>query len=388
MVTREENQRMTRIEPGTPAGALLRRYWQPICPSAEISAEDPIKAVRILGENLVLYRDTTGGLGLVGERCPHRHASLAYGTVDDEGIRCAYHGWKFDARGCCLETPAEPAGSPLKDEVRHVAYPVEKLGGMVFAYMGPDPIPAFPRWDVLAWEHGRRWIRSFEPLNCNWLQCMENSVDSSHLYWLHGNAAHLAPMFDHYEEKHDFIIFEHGIMKRRTTPPTEAGGEAQTDQHPLLFPNALRHVGHDRETGLHRHNLQFRIPIDDTHTQVVVVNFEPNGTDVTPAEADAPVDYIPFRIGKGGYDMSLVPAQDFMAWETQGPIMDRSKEFLGVSDTGVIALRRLLRKQIDIVEQGGTPMGVIAAGEQKPVIELDVINERIGLMRPETQGAA
>ena len=100
------------------------------------------------------------------------------------------------------------------------------------------------------------------------------------------------------------------------------------------------------------------------------------------------MDCTPFRIGKGGYDMSLVPAQDFMAWETQGPIMDRSKEFLGVSDTGVIALRRLLRKQIDIVEQGGTPMGVIAAAEQKPVIELDVINERIGLMRPETQGAA
>lgn len=387
MISQEQNQRMTRIEPGTPAGELLRRYWQPICPMADVTAEKPVKAVRILGENLVLYRDTTGKLGLVGERCPHRHASLAYGMVDDEGIRCPYHGWKFDARGCCLDTPAEPEDSPIKAETRHTAYPVEALGGMVFAYMGPDPIPALPRWDVLAWEHGRRWINSFVTLNCNWLQCMENSVDPSHLYWLHGNTAHLAPMLDHYEETHDFITFEHGIMKRRTTPPTEAGGVPQTDQHPLLFPNTLRHVGHDRKTGLHRHNLQFRIPIDDTHTQVVVVNFEPNDTDVTPAGAEAPVTYIDFRQCEGGYDMGLVAAQDFMAWETQGPIMDRSKEYLGVSDAGVVALRQLLLKQIDIVEQGGTPMGITAAANQIPVIELDVINERIGLMRPETQAA-
>ena len=388
MVSREENERMTRVGPGTPAGVLLRRYWQPICPSVDVTAETPIKPVRILGENLVLYRDTTGKLGLVGERCPHRRTSLAFGSVDDEGIRCAYHGWKFNAEGCCLETPAEPADTTLKDSIRHTAYPLKKLGGMLFAYMGPEPIPALPRWDVLAWEQGRRWIRSFAPLNCNWLQCMENSVDPSHLYWLHGATAHLKPMLDHYEEKHDFIVFEHGIMKRRTTPPTELGGAPQTDQHPLLFPNTLRHVGHDRKTGLFRHNLQFRIPIDDTHTQVVVANFEPNDKDHAPPDADAPVEYREYRVGEDGYDMSLVAAQDFMAWESQGPIMDRDKEHLGASDKGVATLRRLLRKQIDVVEAGGTPMGVVAAGDQKPVIELDVINERIGLMRPQTQGAA
>ena len=388
MLSREDNERLTLVAPGTPAGELLRRYWQPICPSAEVTAENPIKSVRLLGEDLVLYRDTTGKLGLVGERCPHRLTSLAFGSVDDEGIRCPYHGWKFNAEGCCVETPAEPADNTLKDAVRHTAYPVRKLGGMIFTYMGPEPAPALPHWDVLTWEHGRRWIRHFEPLNCNWLQCMENSVDPSHLYWLHGGYAHLKPMIDHYEEKHEFPIFEYGIMKRRTTPPNEPGGAPQTDQHPLLFPNTLRHVGHDRKTKLFRHNLQFRIPIDDTHTQVIVANFEPNDTDHSPSDADAPVDYIDFRTGPSGYDMTMVPAQDFMAWETQGPIMDRSKENLGAADRGVATLRRLLREQIDIVEKGGTPVGVVPAQDQKPIIELDVINERIGLMRPETQGAA
>jgi 5,5'-dehydrodivanillate O-demethylase len=388
MISREDNDRMTKVGPGTPAGELLRRYWQPIGPSAEMTAEKPIKKVRILGEDLVLYRDTTGNLGLIGERCPHRRTSLSFGSVDDEGIRCPYHGWKFNAEGGCLETPAEPAEATLKGCIKQAAYPIQKLGGMIFAYMGPDPIPAMPRWDVLAWEHGRRWIRHFEPLDCNWLQCMENSVDPSHLYWLHGSTAHLKPMLDHYEEKHEFIVFEHGIMKRRTTPPTEPGGVGEADQHPLLFPNTLRHVAHDRKTGLFRHNLQFRIPIDDTHTQVVVANFEPNDTDTSPCDTDAPIDYIDFRTGENGYDMSLVPAQDFMAWETQGPVMDRTREHLGVADAGVASLRRLLREQIDVVEKGGIPMGVAPARDQKPVIELDVINERIGLVRPESQGAA
>lgn len=388
MVTREENERMTRIGPGTPAGTLMRRYWQPLCPLAEVTAEKPVKRVRILGENLVLYRDTTGKLGLVGERCPHRHASLAFGRVDAQGLSCPYHGWKFNAEGSCIATPAEDDRSPIKNEVRISAYPVQHLGGMVFAYMGPLPAPALPRWDVLAWERGRRWISHYEPLDCNWLQCMENSVDPSHLYLLHGSSAHLAPILDHYDEQHDFIVYEYGIMKRRTTPSKSPGGGTQVDQHPLLFPNALRHVAHNRQTKLLRHNLQFRIPIDDTHTQVIVVNFEPNDKDRSPADAVVPVNYIDFRAGEDGYDMSLVPAQDFMAWETQGPIMNRAEEYLGAADRGIVTLRRLLRDQIDIVEKGGTPMGIVPASKQDPVIELEVINERIGLVRPDTQTAA
>ncbi|MDH3239691.1 MAG: Rieske 2Fe-2S domain-containing protein [Alphaproteobacteria bacterium] len=390
MLSKAENERLTLIGPGTPAGELLRRYWQPVAASSELTDEKPITRIRILGEDLVLYRDTAGGYGLVGEQCPHRMASLAYGRVDDEGIRCPYHGWKFNAAGRCIETPAEDPGATLKDAVRHTAYPVEKLGGVLFAYMGPLPAPALPRWDVLAWEHGHRYIRKFEPLRCNWLQCMENSVDPSHLYWLHGDLAHLKPMMDDYEEKHDFIKDDYGIMKRRTTPPRKPGGRPEVDQHPLLFPNTLRHVSHDRKTGRHRHNLQFRMPIDDTHTQVMVCNFEPDPGVHTPTDADVPIEYFEFRTGENRdeYRMDMVAFQDFMAWETQGPIMDRSQEQLGLADKGVVELRRMLREQIDIVAAGGAPLNVVPADQGKPIIELEVINERIGLTRPETRPAA
>ena len=134
MLTREENELLTRVGPGTPGGELLRRYWQPLLPSVMLTVEKPIREVRILGEDLTVYRDTKGNYGLVGRQCPHRRASMAYGRVDDEGIRCPYHGWKFAASGQCLEMPAEPSNSPMKERIRIPAYPVQKLGGMLYAY--------------------------------------------------------------------------------------------------------------------------------------------------------------------------------------------------------------------------------------------------------------
>jgi len=193
MLTTEENEFLTQVGRGTPCGELLRRYWHPVTAAAELTEEKPIRAVKILDEELVVYRDKKGNYGLVGEHCPHRSASLAYGRVDEEGIRCPYHGWKFDCTGKCLEQPAEPADSTFKDRIKHVAYPVQYLGGLIYAYMGPAPAPLLPRWDVLVWEHGKRWIVKESIIDCNWLQPMENSVDPSHLYWLHGDTAHLAP---------------------------------------------------------------------------------------------------------------------------------------------------------------------------------------------------
>ena len=148
----------------------MRRYWRPVAAAGEFTEQTPIRPVKILGEELVVYRDKQGKYGLVGEHCPHRLASLAYGRVDDEGIRCPYHGWKFDRTGKCLEQPAEPAGSTFKERIKHVAYPVEPLGGLIFAYLGPEPRPLLPRWDVLAWENGRRWIVKESIIDCNWLQ--------------------------------------------------------------------------------------------------------------------------------------------------------------------------------------------------------------------------
>ena len=388
MMTREENERLTRVGAGTPAGELLRRYWQPVAAARELTDEEPIRPVRILGEDLVVFRDTKGSYGLLGKHCPHRRASLAYGRVDDEGIRCAYHGWKFDARGHCLEQPAEPAGSTFKDEIRHTAYPVMKLGGLLFAYLGPDPAPALPRWDVLAWEHGKRWVQKHSLLECNWLQAMENSVDPAHLFWLHGHTAHLAKQMDHYEEAHEFIEFDYGIMKRRTTPGQTKGDPPRVDQHPLIFPNTLRHVQRAKANGRIRHNLQFRMPVDDTHTQVFMVLFEPSETERCPADEDAPLEFFDMKDEEGRYRLEHVLPQDAMTWETQGPVHDRTKETLGAADIGIIKFRRLLAKEIETVTRGGRPLGLVDAGDEDRIIEFEVINERIGVTRPETQAGA
>ena len=379
MVTREDNEVMTRVDAASPGGQLLRRYWQPVAAASELTDEKPIKAVKVLGEKLVVYRDKSGNYGLVGEQCPHRSASLAYGRVDAEGIRCPYHGWKFNGAGRCIEQPAEPKNSNYKDEIEHPGYPVQKLGGMLFAYMGPGEAPALPRWDVLAWEHGRRWIVKQELLACNWLQCMENSVDPSHLYWLHGATAHLGKMGE-YDEKHDFIPFEHGIMKRRTTG-VSGGGHGEVDQHPLLFPNTLRHVLKTKNVkdGKVRHNLQFRVPVDDTHTQVYVVYFEPSDTERTSADATVPMEHLAMRDAEGHYRLDQVLIQDAMAWETQGPVMDRSREHLGTGDKGIVIFRKMLRDQIEQVRRGAAPLGCLPKEKERPLIELDVINERIGV---------
>jgi len=380
MLTREENESLARVGKGTPAGELLRRYWVPAAVAAEISDEKPIQAVRLAGEDLVIYRDKTGRYGLVGEHCPHRKASLAFGRVDEEGIRCPYHGWKYDGAGKCLEQPAEPESGGFKDKIKHTAYPVEKLGGLLWAYLGPEPRPLLPRWDVLAWEKGRRWIEKHEVYHCNWLQPMENSVDPSHLFWLHGDTAHLANTVERYEEEHRFIPFKYGIMKQRRTPGRKPGEAARLDQHPLVFPITLRHVFRTLKTdGLLRHNLQIRVPVDDTHTQVYVVYFTPDETMHSAADGDAPWEYFPIRNERGEYRLEHVLVQDAMAWETQGGLTDRTQEHLGVGDEGIILLRKVLREQIEIVQRGGEPLGVVRDPVENRLIEFDVINERVGL---------
>jgi 5,5'-dehydrodivanillate O-demethylase len=379
MLTREENELLTQVSRGTPCGELLRRYWHPVAAAAELTEEKPIRAVKILGEELVVYRDKKGNFGLVGEHCPHRSASLAYGRVDEEGIRCPYHGWKFDCTGRCLEQPAEPAGSTFKDRIKHVAYPVQCLGGLIYAYLGPAPAPLLPRWDVLVWEHGRRWIVKDSLIDCNWLQAMENSVDPAHLFWLHGDTAHLAPRVKKYAEKHEFIRFEYGIKKRRTTLPLATGGKPEVDEHPLLFPSILRHVATDKGGKGHRHNLQIRVPVDDTHTQVFRVNFVPHDTERSLPDAAVPLRLAQLKFGPREYDMTLVSAQDSMAWETQGPLTDRTREHLGIEDEGVIELRKMLREQIDRVQHGLEPLGVIRDPTKNRLIDLGVFNERIGL---------
>jgi 5,5'-dehydrodivanillate O-demethylase oxygenase subunit len=404
-----ENEMLTRVGRGTPAGELLRRYWHPVCATAEFTDENPIKRFRLLGEDLVAFRlplqdgESRYRYGVVAERCSHRLASLAYGRVEADGIRCPYHGWKYGTDGTCLETPPEPKEWAYKNEIRHTSYPTEKLGGLLWTYMGPQPVPLVPRWDVLVREDGKRFIFKESIMDCNWLQAMENSVDPSHLYWLHGyrygagtrvryGSGSRDPLYDRkaqYEEKHEFILFEHGILKRRITSKGK-------DEHPLLFPNILRNltggprpIGESQEKTF-RHDLQIRVPLDDTHTRVYRVNFVPNATDRSPADQDVPFEIrqlkynqtlSPMELDTPRYDISITGAQDSMAWETQGAITDRAQEHLGHGDRGLVVLRKLLREQIEIVQQGGQPMNVFRDPEKNTRIDLPVINERIGLGR-------
>jgi 5,5'-dehydrodivanillate O-demethylase len=250
-----ENESLTRVGPGTPAGELLRRYWHPVALADDLTEEKPIKAVTLLGEKLVVFRlplaagETSPRYGLVAGQCRHRLASLAYGRVDEQGIRCPYHGWKYDLCGRVLEMPAEPPDSGYYQKIRQPAYPVQKLAGLLFAYLGPQPAPLLPRWDVLVREDGRRWITVESLIDCNWLQPMENSVDPSHLYWLHGETAYLGREMRQYEEKHEFIPFEYGIIKRRITPGEKPSDPPKVDEHPLVFPTILRHVSPAKSIG-------------------------------------------------------------------------------------------------------------------------------------------
>src|SRR5215217_5964385 len=175
MLTKEANERLTRVGPGTPMGNLLRRYWHPVTTAIELSKE-PVLSVKLLGENLALYRSPNGDIGLVAERCPHRGASMVYGIPEDGGLRCPYHGWKFSEEGQCLEQPAEPAESTFKHRVRIPAYPVQDMGGLIWAYLGPAPAPLLPCWDIFVREDWDREIGlTYQP--CNWVQMMENSMD-------------------------------------------------------------------------------------------------------------------------------------------------------------------------------------------------------------------
>jgi 5,5'-dehydrodivanillate O-demethylase len=394
-VRQAENELLTRVGPGTPAGELLRRYWHPVSIAGELTEEKPTKRVTLLGEKLVAFRlplgpgETQPRYGLVAEQCQHRRASLFYGRVEADGIRCPYHGWKYDVKGTCLETPPEPAEWAYKNEIRQPAYPVQKMAGLLFAYMGPAPAPELPRWDCLAREDGKRWVSIESVIDCNWLQPMENSVDPSHLYWLHGETAALGRELGQYDEEHEFIPFEYGIVKRRISPGKKPGDPPRVDEHPLLFPTMLRHVSNaDRGkiNGRYRHNIQIRVPIDDTHTQVYRVNFIPSNTDRSPANQDPPYEYRPLKDEHGDYYMDIVSAQDSMAWETQGQITDRTQEHVGHGDRGIVMFRRLLREQIEVVQKGRDPMGIIRDPAKNDIIHIDVFNDVIGLHRTAAGG--
>jgi 5,5'-dehydrodivanillate O-demethylase len=372
MLTQEENELFTRIGRGTPAGQLLRHYWHVVAAASELTEKKPKKRVRVLGEDLVLFRDGRGQYGLVAEHCSHRGASLYYGFVEEDGIRCAYHGWKYDACGKCLEQPFESPEAGFKEKISHPAYPVEKLAGLLFAYMGlPEKRPLLPKWDILTRQDGVRKLEIYQILRCNWLQAMENSVDPVHTYYLHAHTLRMrgnnqGAYYYRPLSKLDFELVVHpawaGIQKQRIFAGEEGRVEAP---HPLIFPNMLL------VPATNSYNMHFRTPVDDSNTQIFHVSFRPSkdGGAVEQPE-DPPAEFVSTKNKDGEFHMENFPSQDQMAWETQGAIANRPNEHLGESDRGIIIFRKLLRDQIRAVQNGADPQGINRDPDKDEVIRL------------------
>jgi 5,5'-dehydrodivanillate O-demethylase len=367
MLTITENETFARVGRGTPMGELQRRYWHPIA-GAEEMANRWTKRVRLLGEDLVLYKDRQGRFGLIGEACPHRRASLAYGIPTNEGIRCPYHGWMFDGAGRCIEQPNEPEGSSFKDKVTTTGYPVEVLGGLIFAYLGPQPAPLVPRWDGFVGDNVIRQIGTCI-IPCNWLQIMENSVDPIHTEWLHGHmdvflAEQRGATYQHFTRRHlkiDFTEFEYGLYKKRLLVGQNEDSDDWKVGHPVLFPNilALGSAGGDLWT---MYAYQLRTPIDDEHTlHTWYTAYELPAHRVVPAHlrGRVPVFDVPLWDENGEYKLEILEAQDVMAWVAQGPIAPRNLEHIGTTDKGVIYFRNMLKREMEKVARGEDPLGTV-----------------------------
>lgn len=376
MLSVEENERLTRVGPGTPMGNLLRRYWHPVAAVADVEREE-VLPIRRFGENLVLYKTTRGELGLMQERCPHRAASLTYGVPDEEGIRCPYHGWYYSPAGSCIGQPFDDTANPnagFKEKITFDAYPVQAMGGLVWAYFGPpDRQPVLPRWEGFVLEGVNRSI-GVTDLPCSWLQCMDNSLDPVHFEWLHANvmnydarkkgkarvmnpARHLAI---------DFDVFEFGIYKRRLLEGDDPN--TATDWlvgHPVLFPNTL---------AVTRSSFQIRVPIDDTHTWHVAYNFSP--MDGGQAEPKISVFDAPYKNDNGRLITDTILGTDMLAWVSQGPVTPRHLEHLGASDKGVILYRRMLMDAMAAVERGEDPPCLLwDASRNEPMLTYHDENE-------------
>jgi 5,5'-dehydrodivanillate O-demethylase len=298
---------------------------------------------------------------------------------EEEGIRCAYHGWCFDRTGQCVDQPAEPADSTFKDRIQVPAYPVQELGGFAWAYLGPQPVPLLPRWDVLVRDDLDRSI-GVTHLPINFLQAMENSMDPIHFEWLHavyGNYVNKRQgkppsMTPRKHEQIAFDVFEYGIYKRRLLE----GEDPETSEdwltgHPVIFPYILAVGDHARPT------LQIRVPVDDTHTLHYWYRTEMRAQG-TPPQTSIPISDVPYVHKNGRLVVETINGQDMMAWVTQGEVSDRTTERLGTSDKGVILFRTLLDEQIEKVARGEDPMGVVRdPAKNEPYIKIG--RERVAL---------
>jgi 5,5'-dehydrodivanillate O-demethylase oxygenase subunit len=380
MLDAAKNQLLTQVGHGTPMGDLLRRYWMPIAALSEFDSVS-VKPIRLMGEDLTLYKDLGGAFGLVDRHCPHRCADMSYGFVEQTGLRCNYHGWLFDRDGRCLEQPYEDVAQPearFREKIHIKAYPVEERAGLLWAYLGPPPAPLVPNWEPFTWKNGFVQI-VFAEVPCNWLQCQENSVDPLHFEWMHMNwSVRLKDQGAPYSPRHlklAFEEFDYGIVYRRIR-------EGMSEDDPMwkvgrvcLWPNALF-------TGDH---FEWRTPIDDENTLSVTWCFSRVPREREPyAQEKIPAWHGPVRDSETGrWISSHVMNQDFVAWMGQGTIADRTQEHLGSSDAGIIMLRQRFLRDIDAIARGEDPKATVRDPEINRCIGLPIA-DRKGLVEGRT----
>ena len=379
MLTPEENDLLCRVEGDAPMGQMMRRYWLPACLIEEVPEPDcdPVR-VRLLGENLVAFRDSDGRVGLMAEKCPHRKASLFFGRNEEGGLRCLYHGWKFDVEGNCVDMSSEPAGSTLCEKVKHRAYPVEECGGVVWTYMGPaDEMPAFQR-PIFAPSDSTRVSHLKVVIDCNWAQGLEGAIDSAHSSSLHSTDMPAARVNSSTAT---------GTAWQRPTTDKSPRLQAQETDYGFRYAALRRPIQNAATSDYVRVTLfvapfnvlippnnvynvhQMSVPVDDTHNIIYLtawtdtgegvdqeawrkftggqlgIDLDPHYRKIQNAAVNYGQDRAAMKLGSFT-GIRGFPNQDIAMQESMGAIADRSHEKLGASDLAIVEFRRVMVKAV------------------------------------------
>ncbi|MFZ9501880.1 MAG: Rieske 2Fe-2S domain-containing protein [Beijerinckiaceae bacterium] len=390
MLKPEDNEKITRVGPGTPGGEMFRRFWVPACLSSEAPEKDgPPVRVRLLGEDLIAFRDSNGDVGLIDAYCPHRRAPMFFGRNEECGMRCVYHGWKFDRHGDCVDMPSEPAGTPLQARVKIKAYPCVERGGVVWTYMGPkdkQPAPPDYEWTRAPASH-RHVSKTFE--ECNYLQAMEGGLDTAHSSFAHNNnlgdknemrLRDRSPRLDVERTDYGYYYTSHRNL---------GDGRAYIRIYHFAMPFQQFRGGIHMFSGKRREypelNGHIWVPIDDVTTYVYnwacaydedAKFSEENVIERETFYGRGPDDMIPgtFRLKANKSNdyfidravqktqtytgIKGINTQDFALQEGMGQIVDRSLEHLGTSDKAIVAMRRIMLEAIQDVAEGKPPRGL------------------------------
>jgi phthalate 4,5-dioxygenase oxygenase subunit len=407
MMTREENDLLCRVEGDAPMGRLMRRHWIPVCMSEEVAESDgtPVKT-RLLGEDLVVFRDSNGKLGVLDEYCPHRRASLVLGRNEECGLRCLYHGWKIDVEGNVLEMSSEPAGSGFADKVKHKAYPVREAGGFVWAYMGPaETMPEFEVPPFAPTPDCRVSILKFR-VNANWAQILEGQIDSAHSSTLHSSDMVPARVDGAKATEQTWLRPSTDKAPRYQSERTPYGFRYAAIRRPIVNANTHDYV---RITVYvapfialippnNVHNVTTVLgPVDDENTDFYFIAWNDNSKpgisqeewrkfNVAQVGIDTDKNYNNVRTRENRYQqdrqaMKLgnatgirgIPNQDIAMWETMGPIADRTRERLGASDFAVVEFRRMMVEAARAFATGGPALGTVNRVRQASISSFEGI---------------